>query len=220
MSSTRFLVLVPILSSLHTLPPPVLAAEPRQHERGFFARMLVGGGNIESSNEAGSAPTVDFSVGTFEFDVAVGATVLTNFAVHGTMSVVSSPDLKMDFSGSSGDNGTDRMLFWGGGLTYYFVPINIYLSGNVGAAQLKGRFSKDEKFDSDWGYALSFVAGKEWWTGDRMAIGLAGAFGYHSIPDSNVHEQYTPWLPPFDPEAQSGDWKGTNWSILLSLSFN
>jgi hypothetical protein len=29
------------------------------------------------------------------------------------------------------------------------VPINIYVSGNVGAAQLKGRFSKDEEFDSD-----------------------------------------------------------------------
>jgi hypothetical protein len=214
MLSTRFLVSVLVL--VFTLVPPVRAAEPRQHGRGFLARILVGGGNIESENEAGAAPSVDFSVGTLVFDAAVGATVSPNFAVRGTMSVTSSPNA--DLMDSSGDNGTDRMLSWGGGLTYYFMPINIYVSGNMGAAQLKGRFAKDEDFDSDWGYALNFVAGKEWWLGDGTAIGLAGAFGYHSIPDSDVHEEHT--QPVSGDWRGSGDWTGTNWSILLSLTFN
>jgi hypothetical protein len=184
----------------------------------LFARVLIGGGNIESENDAGAAPSVDFSVGTFVFDAAVGATVLPNLAVHGTMSFVSSPDLKIHLNESEGDDGTDRMLSWGVGVTYYFMPVNFYVSGNIGAAQLRGSFSKDEPFDSDWGHLLSVVAGKEWWTGDTVAIGLAAAFGYHSIPDSDVHEVQR---QPVSGDWQgSGDWTGTNWSILLSLTFN
>jgi hypothetical protein len=96
------------------------------------------------------------------------------------------------------------MSAFGAGLTYFFMPVNMYLSGTVGAGSLSFSGTDLDGLETDSGLALNFVLGKEWWVSNRWGLGLAGAFDYHSAPDKNVSE----------------DWTGTSFSLLFSATFN
>jgi hypothetical protein len=37
---------------------------------------------------------------------------------------------------------------------------------------------------TDLGFALDLTLGKEWWVGGSWGLGVAGAFGFHSVPQS------------------------------------
>jgi hypothetical protein len=95
------------------------------------------------------------------------------------------------------------MTAFGGGVTYYFMPVNMYISGSLGAGQL----SVDSPLgggDSDTGLAGEVSIGKEWWLGGSWGMGVAGAFGFHSIPDGGV----------------DASWKGTDFAIRLTATLN
>jgi len=171
-----------------TLPQASLAGGgPRDH-LGFFLRMTAGGLYASSGND-------DFEIGTesgeFEFTgwggdftIALGGCVSENLALHGTLFSWSMSDPDVDFEGTDlGElDGSLSMSAYGGGVTYFIMPANVYLSGNIGM----GFLTLDTDFGddtSDPGIALDLSVGKEWWVGNSWGLGLAGAFGYHSIDD-------------------------------------
>jgi hypothetical protein len=88
----------------------------------------------------------------------------------------------------------------GGGVTYYIVPANVYLSGSLGL----GWLSATENVESDVGFGLDITLGKEWWVGGSWGLGLAGAFGYHSVPDGVV----------------DANWSGASFGLRFSATLN
>jgi hypothetical protein len=185
------------------------AGGPRDHEKGFFLRMLAGGGSAGSKIESGS-DSIDLSGTSGVFDLAIGGTVAPNLAIYGTFFgwLVSDPDAEVKVggvgNGSGSINGDLDMTAFGAGVTYYFMPINLYLAGNIGMGSLSGDGGDLEGLETDSGLALNFLVGKEWWVSGRWGLGVAGAFGYHSFPDKDVDE----------------NWTGTNFSLLFSVTFN
>jgi hypothetical protein len=187
------------------------AGGPRDHERGFFLRIDLGGGYAETTNEMGPLPKLEYSDGTFAGDLSFGAVVKSNLAVHGTwFGWRSYSPFVIEVLGVELDPVT--LSAWGGGLTYYFMPINIYLSANAGAGKLSG-FADGSDIDSDWGLALNLSAGKEWWVKDALGVGVAVAFGYHSISDPDVNDDVSA-------AKIRDDWTGTHWSIFLTMTRN
>jgi hypothetical protein len=151
---------------------------PRDH-LGFFLR-LTAGGTYASSGDDG----LDVSGFGGDFTFALGGCISENVALHGTLFswALSDPDVEIDGIGEGELDGSYSMSAYGGGITYYFMPVNMYLSGNVGL----GFLSIDTDFGdetSDPGVALDVSLGKEWWVGNSWGLGLAGAFGFHSIED-------------------------------------
>jgi hypothetical protein len=68
----------------------------------------------------------------------------------------------------------------GGGLTYYFMPINIYLTGSLlfafGAAAAEGANldpSLEVSLHAGTGYAAELTLGKEWWVVRGIGLGVA-----------------------------------------------
>ena len=119
-----------------------------------------------------------------DFTIALGGCVSENLALHGTLFSWSMSDPDVDFEGTDlGElDGSLSMSAYGGGVTYFIMPANVYLSGNIGM----GFLTLDTDFGddtSDPGIALDLSVGKEWWVGNSWGLGLAGAFGYHSIDD-------------------------------------
>jgi hypothetical protein len=112
---------------------------------------------------------------------------------------VSEPDVEVEGLGSATSDEDLTMGALGGGLTYYFMPVNMYVSGSLGAGSLSLGDS-----DSDTGVVGEFMLGKEWWLGGSWGLGAAGVFGFHSIPDGGADE----------------NWSGTNWGIRLSATLN
>ena len=107
--------------------------------------MAAGGGVADTEN---SGLPLNFSGSGGELDIAIGAVVVENLALHGTVFgwLISDPDVgggvttsdskRRSISGTA--SGDLDMTAVGGGITYYFMPVNIYLSGSVGVGSLNG----------------------------------------------------------------------------------
>jgi hypothetical protein len=208
MPSTVRRLACPVLLLVATLPLPARAGEPGDHEKAFFIRTAIGAGYAKVENEEGYPRSISGSC--LALDVAVGATVRTNLAIHGTWtSWASFPSVELEVFGETVSTDVSMHLF-GGGLTYFFMPVNIYVSGSAGAAHLGG------SVDSDWGWALNFIAGKEWWMSDRWGmergLGVAGMVGYHSIGDPDVDDPAT--------TAIHDEWSGFSLNLMITGTLN
>lgn len=175
----------------------------RDHLNGFFMRLSAGGGTAKTEFELGTN-TLELSGPAGDINFAFGGIVAPNIALHATLFgwTISEPDA--EFGGEEGQVPADlAMAAVGVGLTYYFMPANLYVSGSVGAGRLR-LDSKGGDAETDIGTAVDVTVGKEWWVGRRWALGIAGAFGYHSVPEKNIKE----------------NWTGSNFAVRFSATMN
>ena len=202
--STGWIVLLFALVVGTALPGSARAGERRTHD-GFFLRLSGGLGGANTSLETGPLDA-EISGRSGDFNMAIGGIIGNNLALHGTFFgwATTDPDLDVEGLGSTEIDGDLSMSGVGGGLTYYFMPANIYLSGSLGAAWLSVEGDEELEGESDTGIAGELTLGKEWWLGGSWGLGLAGAFGYHTIPDDNINE----------------NWSGTSWAIRFSATLN
>jgi hypothetical protein len=177
--------------------------EPRTHD-GFFLRLSTGLGMAGSS--------LDASGGSFEVDnqasgdanFAIGGTVAPNLILHATMWgwILDEPDVTIG-PGSGKYDGFIAMNAFGGGLTYYVMPANVYFSGSVGFGKITLDGGSIEG-DTDNGFAMDMTIGKEWWVGDSWGLGIAGGFSYHSVPDDVV----------------DSNWSGVGYALRFTATLN
>lgn len=73
----------------------------------------------------------------------------------------------------------------GPGITYYFMPANVYVSGSA-LASLSVMALQGSTEGSKIGFGLHFLAGKEWWTGEQWGLGLAAYYRYGSQKNDNL----------------------------------
>lgn len=190
---------------LFTSTTAMAGGSPRAHDGGFMLRMTLGGGGA-STSLSGSNGELEFSGGEGEFTIAIGGIVSENLALHGTLfgSTMVDPDVKVNGTKLGSANGSLTMNGAGGGLTYWIMPANFYLSGSVGIGQLTVDPDGSSSASSDNGFAMELALGKEWFVSDSWGLGLGGGFSWHSIPDGVVSE----------------NWSGKSFSIRFSATFN
>ncbi len=184
--------------------PTLATCGPRDHDDGFFLRLSAGAGPVSTSAESMGLDW-EMSGSGGDVNLAIGGIVMPNLALHGTIFgwLMSEPDADFGPLGSGVLDGDVSLNVVGGGITYYFMPINIYVSGSAGAATLSydGPSGSGE---TDYGYAADVTVGKEWWVSDGWALGVAGGFSYHSIPD----------------EDMDSDWTGTSVAVRFTATHN
>lgn len=85
----------------------------------------------------------------------------------------------------------------GGGLTYYWMPENLYLTGSVGLASSFARIGPDNYFyrgdrqeEIGTGIAGALIFGKEWWVSPNWGVGFAlgGYFAYTEGEDISLRQ--------------------------------
>ncbi len=193
-----------VLTLACLFPLSAFANEPREHDEGFYLRLAPGFGSATSKVEEGG-DSLEIGGAAGVFDVAVGMTVSPNFIVHANVGAfaVIDPTFKVNGVDFETTDVTFTLSMFGAGVTYYVGESNIFLSGSVGAASL-GIEYEGESANSDLGLALQASVGKEWWVGDKWAIGVAGVVNYHSVNDSDVDEK----------------WKGTSFGGQVTFTMN
>lgn len=166
--------------------------------------MAAGFGAAGTSIEEGG-DKLELSGAGVDIDIAIGAIVAENLALHGTLFgwLVEDPDIEI--GGVSGETrNVDLDLSGiGGGLTYYFMPANVYLSGTVGVASLTADTPVGDA-ETDAGVAVIATVGKEWWVGNSWGLGAAAGVNFHSIPDGAINE----------------NWTGTSFCVRFSATLN
>ena len=176
-------------------------AGPRDHDGGFFLRLSGGLGTAQS--EFGDLD-LKLSGLTGDFDIAIGGVVAPNLALHGTVFGWSATNPDAEVDGMSGElDGSVTVSSIGGGVTYYFMPANIYVSGSAGIAKL----SVETEWgvgETDFGPSFGITLGKEWWVGSSWGLGIAGAAGYHSVPEKDIE----------------GNWSGFNLAVRFTATLN
>jgi len=181
------------------------AGGPRDHEPGFFLRLSTGVGGAQIELDIAPFGKQKYSGWTGDPNLAIGGTITRNLALHATMFGWSASDPTYELAGVEFNASTD-LVFLGAlgiGMTYYVMPLNLYLSPSIGFGRLAQEAFGDIR-ESDLGVAFDFTVGKEWWVSDRWALGVAGALGLHSIPD----------------DGSSEDWKGGSFGIRFTSTFN
>ena len=180
------------------------AGEPQSHDRGFFLRVAPGGGFARTAiDEAGDRFELRGFSGSL--DVAVGATVAKNFALHGNVGAWSVVDPTLRFNGEEDavEDAAVTLVSYGAGFTWYFGSSNAYLTAWAGAAELEFEFEGDEE-SSESGFAFEVGLGKEWWVSDRWGLGVSASAGYHSVP----------------PGDAASNFKGPSFAVRFSATLN
>jgi len=197
MKSLRLAILMTIL-----LAAAVAAAGPRDHLDGFFLRLSAGGGSAETSYDDGT-DDLEFSGTAGDVNIAIGGIVAPNLALHGTLFGASMTDPDFVINGASGVvNGDITMAGLGVGLTYYIMPANIYVSGSIGAGTMELDSFVDARTER--GPMLDLTLGKEWWVGEKWALGVAVGLQTHKFGEADTDES----------------WTGTSYALRFSATMN
>ncbi|HEX9251144.1 MAG TPA: hypothetical protein VF870_02830 [Ignavibacteriaceae bacterium] len=151
---------------------------------GFFLRMLLGFGQTDLTEEMDYGGDLKMSgVGT-EFRVQIGGCVSENLILFGDLGgvVVMSPNIEWAGNSTSSDNTSLTISEFGGGLTYYFMPENIYVSFSAVLPVATIEFNTT-KGESKMGFGFFLSAGKEWWIAEQWGLGAALYGSYGSMKD-------------------------------------
>jgi hypothetical protein len=181
-------------------PPPVPAERGVETHDGVMLRLAVGiGGGVMTDtldqSSAGFPDEVTFAGGGIMGSVDLGAALTNELTLHGRIALLNilSPRIEADGEeieidlpngdGAAADSdsiSTNAMLL-AVGLTYNFMPINIYVTAAGGLSML-ALSTNDEDVDQDdfdhptVGFGLNLDVGKEWWVTPQTGIGVAGRF--------------------------------------------
>lgn len=151
----------------------------RTHD-GFFFRFGLGfgagGSRYRETLDSDRQRIETVGVATL-IDVAIGGSLTENLIAHGSFVFANVDATRREADGKkkrSADIVTSTSLF-GAGLTYYFMPINLYVSGAFGLTKLGETRGRSTAVDSRAGYGATLSVGKEWWLGatGEWGLGLA-----------------------------------------------
>jgi len=160
------------------------------HEHdGFFLRFQAGYGSgkmVEKDLPEGNL-NLSGSTGTFRFQI--GGAIAENLVLFGEYGGFFLSDADVDW-GSFSDYviGMDVTITdFGGGLTYYFMPANFYLSGTFTIS--RDKFERKESnvpATSASGFGMYVSAGKEWWVAADWGLGAAGFYYFSHTTDKGT----------------------------------
>ena len=197
--------------------PAVPFDDGRHKHDGFFLSMNIGpalGGTIINAKGddigysefiyRGEGILVDLKIGG-----AIRENLILSFDIIGR--TITGPEGEMDgvSLGSAEDDVVAVDNSYGIGLTRYFMPHNVFVSGTVGIGRMILESDAGDA-TSKWGPSLHAKVGKEWWVGKNWGLGVSGGYGFT-------------WAKDKEPPA-GVDYDGTLTShqfyVLFNTTFN
>jgi hypothetical protein len=119
------------------------------------------------------------------FAISLGGAVTGNLIIYGTLDFMGVDDPTVTQAGSS-YLPQDLEVFlgaFGAGVAYYFMPLNLYVSGTVVGTDWTLSQGENELAKSKLGLGLAGQVGKEWWVSENWALGFAGRLAGASMKD-------------------------------------
>jgi hypothetical protein len=157
---------------------------------GFYLRLALGAGGAWTSG-AGQK----YSGGSVAFGAAFGGAITPHLILYGEFIGHTIPNPTFEAFGTSQSLDADvDILGVGPGVAYYFMPLNLYVSGTLllQQVQLSNSNNSDRSFAlTKAGIGCSIMVGKEWWVADDWGLGVAAQLLLGSAKDSYVDARWT-----------------------------
>ena len=152
--------------------PTALFAEAETHD-GFYLNFQLGAGSGETIYEISGYDDRELTGSTGVFRIKAGYAPFDNLIVYGLYGVFnqSKPDVKI--GSVEGEATFDSTYYdFGGGVCYYFMPFNAYISADIASTTTRWSDS-DDTLDSGRGLSYTLSFGKEWWVSENWGLGVA-----------------------------------------------
>jgi hypothetical protein len=176
---------------------------------GFYMRLAAGGGAAVAEDSDIGAKA---SGGSFAFSAAFGGAILQNLILYGEMIGYGIPESKYNNDGMNGTSShTLNITGFGPGVAYYFMPLNLYLSGTLVLHQISENASGNSNNGvtlTDTGVGVSLMVGKEWWVSADWGLGIAADFFLGSAKN---RPDYT------TPDSR---WTSKGFAVMFSATYN
>jgi hypothetical protein len=157
-----------------------------QHD-GFFVRWTPGlAAASASENPGGGEQTLSGS--GFLGGFAVGGTIMENLILHFSAHLGQIAEPKYEAPGISTNikKSALGLVLFGGGLTRYWMPYNVYATVSAGLGGVVFVPEKGQSSGTERGLGLSFMVGKEWWASENWGLGIAGQYLFISAKDKDL----------------------------------
>jgi hypothetical protein len=207
----QFILLLMILSATvyaqESVPPGF-----HTHD-GFYLSMNIGPGfgkiNWEATNYSFKKAEYSGIGGQFEFRIGgvVAENLILSLDLMGRS--ILNPEITVDgHPANSSLNLSVSDIIIGPGLTYYFMPSNIFLSASSGLGSFSFKYGDSGTTGTTKeGLGIQFKMGKEWWISTDWAFGISAGIAYVSADDKPVSD-YT------------GKFSTTRLFVLFNTTFN
>ena len=165
----------------HAAPVPEEGAETHD---GILLRFTIGlGGGGMGEDLDGDSRDVAYAGGGLLWAIDVGAGLTDTLSVQARLGQTSffGPQRKIDGIEVELDEGRNlSVTLFGAGITYHFMPINLYVTAIGGLSDLRITDGQNpDEYDEDEatvGFGMNLDVGKEWWVVPQTGIGVAGRF--------------------------------------------
>ena len=178
---------------------------PHTHD-GFYLRLQAGVGGTRANQRR----DLTLKGGSGAVNVEIGGALARNFILYGKLFGTGTPGPDFEVGDVTLENEDDDVnLSFGGfgvGATYYFMPVNLYVSARHLRHQhqphpRRGRAAAAASV----GGGLHLGVGKEWWVGDQWGLGVGAELAL-TRADSD--------------DETSGDWEAGSIALFFSATFN
>lgn len=176
------------------------------HEHdGFYLRLQLGGGYTRASL---IGEDLAIKGGAAGLNAEFGGAITRNLILFGKLYGTSAPNPDIELGDITIEGQTDgasqNIGALGGGITYYIMPANVYLSGALSFAQLSIDEDGETVAETDLGGALHLGLGKEWWVSANWGLGIGAELAVGRIPEKEGDER----------------WNVVNAMVFFSATFN
>lgn len=183
---TGFLIAIISICNAQSI---VYLQEPgyRQHT-GFYLSLSVGPNFPSITSEIPGISNFKFTGTGAQFDIKIGGAVKENLILHATLISNALAGPKVTSSGISqkiSNNVSIGEAMFGGGITYYIMPANFFLSGSVGLGNYTVMAENNaNSISTNRGFSMQLKIGKEWWVSKRWGLGIAATYGKTKLTNS------------------------------------
>jgi hypothetical protein len=176
-------------------PAPALPRAPagaEQHD-GFMLRLTLGFGSGDVQQKAHPlsgdikdehAELSDFAV---HLSLDLGFSPIDNLVLHVRLAAMAMSEPSTTVDGTrvaAARNSGVTSDFIGPAVSYYFMPIDLYLTAAVGFSSLAFNDGKTTR-NTRGGPGLQLDVGKEFWVGNQWGLGAAFRFHYNHLSDTD-----------------------------------
>ena len=191
-----FLILTLLLAlpgKAYSVPFEELTQERLHQQSDFFLRIIYGMGWSESRlTQADSVQEVIKNGSSGYYTLQIGYTIFDNFILFGETGVVASnsPKAYINDVDTQKKIGRYNIPSIGFGATYYFMPLNLYVSLQLRVPELHYYVHESTTYLSSLGLGFGASVGWEWPFDRHWGAGVALQFAYDS-PGLFKKDEYT-----------------------------